>query len=464
MTGRVTVYMAILRATARMPSPSKFRHPIYLNDSHEPKHRIRCAVHGFIRYSDAERSLIDHSIFRRLRYIRQLALTELVYPGATHTRFEHSLGVMEMASRIFDRLASRRGDIMETVFSEIPELKEETMQKARQICRLAGLLHDLGHCCFSHAAEKVLHKNSSHESLTVHVLQEPELLGSQLDKDFFPGCAKLTASLIADPAPQLQLLSEIVAGQIDADRTDYLLRDSHHCGVDYGKFDFRRLIECMNVWHDDESGTMEMAINRDGVHNFESLILARYQMNTQVYYHRLRRIYDLYLEMYFSSLDYSLFDTPEKVLKLNDIQATVDLMEAAEDTCHPGHVWAERIINRRHHRDVFALDERDGVFALRKTATVFAAVSQEFGEIEFLKDLPERPTSIHKIACPSDQDESKIDFPVIDRGKRTSLGERSQLIEKLPASFRIGYIFADVSRPSRRREVANRCLAIYQSS
>lgn len=446
-----------------MTNESKFRQPIYLGATHEPKHRIRCAVHGFIRYSDAERSLIDHRLFRRLRYIRQLALTELVYPGATHTRFEHSLGVMEMSSRIFDQLASRQGDVMEKIFSEIPSLRENTMARARQICRLAGLLHDVGHCCFSHAAESVLHKDSDHEALTVYILTTDELLKGQLDRCFFPECASLTASLIEDPAPQLQLLSDIVSGQIDADRTDYLLRDSHHCGVDYGRFDFRRLIECLNVWHDESAGTIEMAINRDGIHNFESLILARYQMNTQVYYHRLRRIYDLYLGNYFSSLDPVLFDTHEKVLNLTDVSALVDLMNAAEDTSHPGHYWAERIINRRHHRDVFALDERDGQFAARRMATSFERIQSEFPVVDFLKDLPEKTTSIHKIATPSDQDESKIDFPVVDRGKRFSLGERSQILEKLPSTFRIGYIFADVANAEQKREIAERLRAIYQT-
>lgn len=447
-----------------MHNDSKFRQPSYIDEAHEPKHRIRCAVHGFIRYSDAERALIDHRLFRRLRYIRQLALTELVYPGATHTRFEHSLGVMEMASRIFDQLASRQGDVMENVFSEIPSLKEDTMARARQICRLAGLLHDLGHCCFSHAAEKVLHKNSDHEALTIHVLTTDQLLKNQLDNDFFPECAQLTASLIDEPAPQLQLLKDIVSGTIDADRTDYLQRDSHHCGVDYGRFDFRRLIECLNVWHDDSSGTMEMAINRDGIHNFESLILARYQMNTQVYYHRLRRIYDLYLENYFASLDPTLFDTHEKVLRFTDVGAMVELMAAAEDPVHPGHIWAERIINRRHHRNVFELDERDGVLAAKKMATVFSRIKQEFSESDFLMDLPEKPTSIHKIASSSDQDESKIDFPVIERGRRTSLGERSQILEKLPSTFRIGYIFADISDPALKTAITDRCRAIYQTA
>lgn len=170
-------------------APSTYRQPKYLADSHEPKHRVRCPIHGFIRYSDCEREIIDHPIFRRLRWIRQLALTELVYPGATHTRFEHSLGVMEMATRIFDRLAAQNGALMEQVFGEVPEFQEETMAKARQVCRLAALLHDVGHCCFSHAAEAVIHEGSDHESLTVTLLREADFLGGFLDSRFFPDCS-----------------------------------------------------------------------------------------------------------------------------------------------------------------------------------------------------------------------------------------------------------------------------------
>jgi HD superfamily phosphohydrolase len=447
-----------------MNEESRFRQPQFLSAVHEPAHRVRCAVHGFIQFSAAERELIDHPLFRRLRYIRQLALTELVYPGATHTRFEHSLGVMEMATRIFDRLAAREGSLMESVFSEVPALKEQTMARARQVCRLAGLLHDLGHCCFSHAAEKVLHKNSGHEKLTVSVLTEPEFLQKPIDDRFFPGCAELIASLIASPAPQLQILSDIVSGQIDADRTDYLLRDSHHCGVDYGRFDFRRLIECLTVWQGESGGPLEMAIYRDGLHSFESLILARYQMNTQVYYHRLRRIYDLYLEKYFRSLDPTLFDSTEKVLQLNDFRATAGLMDAASDNANPGHEWARRIVNRKHHRDVFGLDERDGILALRKVGTVFQEIQAEFSDVTFLTDLPEKTVSIHKIACPSDQRDDRIDFPLIDRGKRYSLGEKSQLLEKLPADFRVGYLFADVSDRDLREQIVMRCREIYQNA
>ena len=146
--------------------PHNYRQPCYLGEMHHPTRRLRCPVHGFIRFSNAERRIIDHPLFRRLRYIRQLALTELIYPGATHTRFEHSLGVMEMATRMFDRLAAEQGAVMEEVFGEVDELQERTLAKARQICRLAGLLHDTGHSCFSHAAESVFHQDTHHETLT----------------------------------------------------------------------------------------------------------------------------------------------------------------------------------------------------------------------------------------------------------------------------------------------------------
>src|SRR5262245_13225155 len=105
-----------------MTTPS-FRQPEFLAEADEPRHRIRCPIHGFIRFSENERKIIDHDIFRRLRWIRQLALTELVYPGATHTRFEHSLGVMEVATRIFDALARSHGDVMEATFTTVEQLK-----------------------------------------------------------------------------------------------------------------------------------------------------------------------------------------------------------------------------------------------------------------------------------------------------------------------------------------------------
>src|SRR5689334_19120834 len=98
---------------------SSYRNPGFLSDADEPTRRVRCPIHGFIRFSENERKVIDHRLFRRLRYVRQLALTELLYPGATHTRFEHALGVMEIATRAFNILAAKRGDLLESRFKTV---------------------------------------------------------------------------------------------------------------------------------------------------------------------------------------------------------------------------------------------------------------------------------------------------------------------------------------------------------
>jgi len=446
-----------------MNDSAQFRPPKFLGPSHTPTHRMRCAVHGFIRFSDPERKIIDHPLFRRLRHIRQLALTELIYPGATHSRFEHSLGVMEIATRIFDRLAAENGVEMESIFAGVDALNEDPMARARQVCRLAGLLHDLGHCCFSHAAEKVISHHADHESLTALLLKEPAYLGQELDQLFFPGCADLTASLIKrqpNSPPQIQVLRDIVSGQVDADRSDYLLRDSLHCGVDYGRFDHLRLIECLTSWKDEDSGELVIGIKRDGIHSFEAMILARYQMNTQVYYHRLRRIYDYYLKEYFRTFDSTMFDTPDKILEWNDIKALNSLFVDSVNPDAPGHIWAKRIVERQHHRDVFSLDEGDTSKGVKIAKRISHRIQLKYPEVNFIEDLPDEPISIHKIARDNDREQQQIDFPILDRGKRTSLGDRSQIIKSLPPTFRIGYLFADVAQKELRDRIAAQCLVM----
>src|SRR5438105_1925728 len=131
--------------------------PEYLpGDQHLPVKRVRCPVQGFVRYSEAEQAVIDRPEFQRLRNIRQLAFTHYVYPGAMHTRFEHSLGVMDLAVQAFDRVVLANGPLLVEHIGSVPAFSERPLAKARQLVRLMGLLHDVGHTAFSHAGEGIL--------------------------------------------------------------------------------------------------------------------------------------------------------------------------------------------------------------------------------------------------------------------------------------------------------------------
>ena len=142
-------------------------------------HEIRDPIHVFIRLDSDERKVLDSPPFQRLRHIHQLALTYLVYPGATHKRFEHSLGVMELASRIYDVVTEPENIYQESksIRDIIPKHREFEHLKWKRILRLAALCHDLGHLPFSHASEELLPEGWDHERITMEVILSEEIGG-----------------------------------------------------------------------------------------------------------------------------------------------------------------------------------------------------------------------------------------------------------------------------------------------
>lgn len=420
----------------------QYRGPEHLaGEANEPTKRVRCPVHGFIRFSENERQIIDHRLFRRLRYIRQLALTELVYPGAAHTRFEHSLGVMDVATRAFDSLAAKHGGLMDEVFKQVPGYVYQTLARARQDLRLAALLHDVGHGPFSHAAEVVLH-SGGHEQLSLSVLREPSLLGSTIDGLWGEGTACRVAGIVEGGealAPQLALLHDIVSGEMDADRTDYLLRDSLHCGVDYGRFDYRRMIECLELRQ--EAGALQIALHKNGIHTFEALILARYQMNAQVYYHRLRRIYDHYLIAYFRALGEEAPRGDEAILAATDIGMLERIRQDAELAGGERRELARRIWHRDHHRCVYETPLSDNAAAVARATQVANTLKEHFGQTDFILD--QAKGKIHKLASPDGHDPAPgVELWVLDGQDRWLLAERSQVLRTLPRQFECSRVFA----------------------
>lgn len=234
--------------------------------------RFRDPIHGFIHLSDIELKIVDTPEFQRLRHISQLALTNYVYPGANHTRFEHSLGVLELAGKAFKILKKKHSRALIKNFKKI----NLSIKESEQLLRFASLLHDIGHFAFSHAGEAIF-SNYKHEEVSKEIILNSEI-ANIIKKNCSQEILEYVCMLIIgdeNTLPELRILQGLISSQLDADRTDYLIRDSYHCGVSYGNFDSSRLLESLTI-KDMDGEHLELAIKRGGIHVLESLILARF--------------------------------------------------------------------------------------------------------------------------------------------------------------------------------------------
>ena len=219
----------------------------------EKKKFIRDSVYGDIRLNNFEVKIMDMPQFQRLRRIKQLGLISLIYPGATHTRFEHCIGTMNLGSKLAEELGLS-GDEIELV-------------------RASALLHDVGHGPFSHVSEGVL--SVPHEELTKYVVTKTSM------RDLLE--EKFDVNDIVDIVNGKGYLGPIVSGELDVDRMDYLLRDSHNTGVAYGIIDYERIISNLQL----EDG---LILDIKGVQAAEGALVSRYFMYPSVYQHHTTRI------------------------------------------------------------------------------------------------------------------------------------------------------------------------------
>jgi len=309
--------------------------------------RIRDNVHGSIGINKIENLIIEHPAFQRLRHIHQTGLLFYAFPGATHTRFEHSLGTMHLAKTAWQKLSSNQQQLTKKMSCH-PNFQEQetpsreigynftvpTIQqcqkvlnssKLKQILSIAALLHDIGHPPFSHSGEYFLpsrlkfmcfmRKTSypsyikkyfekfyeresqriNHETYSLlviyHVLSDVRLTDSTIP---------LTRDVLSVLFPQIKpteesmpfmrqgqsLCHEILSGDFDVDRMDYLLRDSYNCGVVYGIFDAERILDSLAVYSDPISQNIHLAIRLSGLAAFEDYLRSRHSMYWQLYFHK----------------------------------------------------------------------------------------------------------------------------------------------------------------------------------
>lgn len=395
-------------------------------------------MHGFIPVTKAESEIIDTWPFQRLRRIKQLGMTYLVYHGAEHTRFGHSLGVMHQASRVFDTVVTRNADNL--------GWSEEHGARLRQLLRLAALCHDLGHCPFSHAGEgeagdKLLPDGLTHEHYSAGIVVAEDGRAAEIRhvirehaSDLLGVTPEEIAALIKGESltRDLVFLGDILSGQLDADRMDYLQRDSIYCGVRYGRFDNDRLVETLTIAEDPASGNFVMAVEEDGVPAVESLLLARYSMFSQVYFHRVRRAYDHHLRVFLKSvLDdsgrYPGIDRLDDFLPWDDQRVCQVLNDEYGSGGDAGR-HSKHILDREHYRVAYKTGKvPTDRQVMRWDMDLLPKVREKFQGL-VADDRPETATQQFVVM--------QREFPVIMREpgsgtKRVAIEEASPLIKQL---------------------------------
>lgn len=404
-------------------------------------HEIRDPVHVFVRVSTDERGFVDKPAVQRLRHIHQLAMSYLVYPGASHKRFEHSLGVMELASRAYDVIIHPE-NIHPRVAQMFPEINQADKRDYwRSALRMAGLFHDVGHIPFSHASEKdLLPKGCTHETITARLIDELEQDFAELTPPLRAMDVKKLAvgpkELAVDFSTWEAILAEIIVGDsFGVDRMDYLLRDSLHTGVVYGKFDHYRLIDCLRILPKEyiDSEEPSLGVTEGGLQSAEALQLARYFMYSQVYFHPVRRIYDIHLRDFMTAWCGKLSADPVDHQKLSDNEVLSELALAAADEEHPGHSPAKCIVKRQHFKVVYQREPGDLELHPEPGRVLYDALISEFGE-----EVGRRFLRYDGYA----QKESGMEFPVQMRdGTIVSSVALSQVLSQIPL-VAVEYIFA----------------------
>ena len=327
---------------------------------------IRDPIHGTIALSPPEVALCDSAPYQRLRAIKQLGFSEFSFPGATHNRFLHSIGVSHLAGKAFDQIFKNYS------FSSLK--KRELL---RQSMKMAALLHDIGHGPLSHATEEVMPKvgalnikvydkkrasvdpnrQADHEDYTIKFITDSTI--TKIIED--SGVSSYHVAALIDKGLVLEddffidqglnfrvILSQIVSSELDADRMDYLGRDAYYCGTNYGRVELEWLINHLS--YHTENDTLYLALNRRALYTFDDFLLSRHHMHLMVYFHHKAIIFEEMLHRYIKSPDctFALPADIEEYIHCTDMA----LFQHLKQVSNP---WARRISERRPYKVLFEL-------------------------------------------------------------------------------------------------------------
>ena len=314
-------------------------------------------IHDFVRVNSNELKIIDTPIFQRLRRIRQLSGAHLIYPGAQHTRFEHSLGVMHIASMAGHAL-NEKGIVSSDNIQDL---------------RFAGLLHDIGHGPFSHIFEELLQKRKmSHEDMGRDIILKTQI-GDLISAN---GFNKKFITELAFGDSKFQFMNEIISGALSADIMDYLLRDGYFTGAEHAKIDHNRLTYSLDVYKN------KLALEKSALVNFETMMISRYQMFKAVYFHKTVRAGEVMLleSMYLAEEELGLSSISlDEYLKLTDEVILSKLLNLPErnSKLRIAKKIATDYINRNLFKSVFEVSVTGNAITKKRMQSIREEVSKK---------------------------------------------------------------------------------------
>ncbi|MCK4491514.1 MAG: HD domain-containing protein [Candidatus Altiarchaeales archaeon] len=371
---------------------------------------IRDPIHGTIPLNEVELELLDTPQVQRMRHIKQNGLCFLVYPAMNSTRFEHSLGVMYIAGLIAENL----------------ELSDDDRIKLE----VAGLLHDIGHCPFSHTSDDVLiEMGHSHEELSIHLIRETTISDILKKHGIDP---RAISELINGRGK----LGKIISSEIDADKMDYLIRDSYYAGVAYGVIDMDRIIQGIKLVKG------EVVVKRGSLEAVESLLISRNMMYETVYRHHTKRIVEAMFKAALNKLIRDKQLTYREFIKMDDIDLVYKLRNTGG---YPGDMM-ERIDKRKLFKTAYSerlslVDEgfREDLVGGRVNIQDKIAQDYAIDEGYLLLDIPETKMSEFKILVEGADGELKLINEVSELAGTLEKTEREKITfgiytpkEKLP--------------------------------
>jgi uncharacterized protein len=414
---------------------------------------VRDPVHGTIPIQDEVVPIITHEFFQRLRSIKQLGFSEYVFPGGTHTRYIHSLGVMHIGDMAFKKIFKRK-------------LRNAEVQRMYQTFKLACMLHDIGHAPLSHASEFMMPKlrelklsskftqgtdkstQATHEHYTIKIITDSSFNDSFKNVHAKYGVlSEAIASLILgenvvsgyfdfEGTNYFPLLHQLVSSELDCDRMDYLLRDSYFCGVSYGNYDLNWLID--NLTFAVEDNKAYLGIFERAVLAFDDFLLSRYHMFIMVYFHYRSVCLEKLLLQYFKTShgEYTITANIEDYIHHND-HHLIKIMKNSENA------YAQAVIKNQIPEKIFEAYNDPQKQQLGKIEDYLLGE-----DIEFIKSSSTGRLSKYYGA----QEQNHGDFPIkVVRSSRqgtqlssSNIFDATDLFEKFSKSHAIGRLYCDI--------------------